>query len=126
MIKRMTLFACIGLAGLTGCAAPEGAGVASAGQSRGRECFRANEVTGYTPGPDGYVELATAEGPFRMRLGPGCPDFGWIMQVGVRPMESSWLCEGKADELITTTPVRANLCTVSEIESLGPGSFSQG
>ncbi len=126
MIEPVRLLACVAFAGIAGCAAPQTSSYASAPQSRGPACFRANEVTGYTPGPDGFVEVATAEGPFRLRLGPGCPDFSWIMEVGVRPMESSWLCEGKADELITAAPPPAHRCTVSEIESLDDRPLSQG
>jgi hypothetical protein len=59
-----------------------------------------------------------------MHLGPGCPDFSWFMQTGVRPMQSSWLCERKSDVLITGTGVPGNACVVSQIQSLASGPAS--
>lgn len=118
MIKPMQFLACATLATISGCAAPPGGYYPELAQSRGPACFRVNEVHGFTQGPNGIVDLQTAQGPFRMRLSRGCPDFSYIMQIGIRPRESSWLCEGKFDELITGSPVPGNVCTVSEIQSL--------
>jgi hypothetical protein len=36
-------------------------------------------------------------------------------------MDSSWLCEGAADELITPNPFTNNRCFIGEIESMAPG-----
>jgi hypothetical protein len=127
MKKPIRSIACAGALGIAGCAAPPGAWAPHYAPlrysaMRGPQCFRANEVFGYTPQPDGFVIVHTAEGPFRMRLGPGCPDFSWIMQIGVRPMESSWLCEGHADELITAFETPSSRCAISDIQALAPGA----
>lgn len=124
MIKPVPLFACLSFVAITACAAPVSAPTPQfAAQSRAPQCFRVNEVYAYSPGPEGMVQLQTAQGPFQMRLGRGCPDFSWIMQIGIRPMEASWLCEGHDDVLITGDPVPRNACTVSEVQSLAPAAF---
>lgn len=122
MMKRLLAAALIFAA--SACAGPPGAPAPQLAQSRGPECFRVNEVYGYSQGPDGFVDLQTAQGPFRVRLGPGCPDFSWFMQIGLRPMESSWLCERKWDVLITGSPVPGNACVISHIQSLAPGALA--
>jgi hypothetical protein len=119
MMKPLLL--AVSIAALAGCAAPPSAPGTELAQSRAPQCFRVNEVYGYTQADDGYVQLQTASGPFRMHLDPGCPDFSWIMQIGIRPMDSSWLCEGAADELITPNPFTNNRCFIGEIQSMAPG-----
>lgn len=119
MIKPVPMLACAAVFAITACAAPPPGPVPEFAMN-GRQCFRANQVYGFTPGPNGYVDLATGQGPFRVHLGPGCPDFSWIMQVGVRPVESSWLCEGKPDQLITAFDTPFSRCSISEIQALAP------
>jgi hypothetical protein len=86
--------------------------------ARAPQCFHANEVLGYTAGPDGSVQLQTAQGPFQIRLGPNCPDFSWMMQIGVRPVDDSWLCEGHSQQIITAYQSQFSRCRITDIESL--------
>jgi hypothetical protein len=46
-----------------------------------------------------------------------------MMKVGIRPIESSWLCEGKADELIVDTDAGTGKCYVSDISRLNPADI---
>lgn len=120
MFRPVLSLACATIAAVTsGCAAPSSAPLPEFAQSN-RQCFRANQVYGYTPAPDGDVDISTAQGPFRVHLGSGCPDFSWIMQIGVRPVESSWLCEGRSDELITAFQTPFSRCPISGIHALAP------
>jgi hypothetical protein len=121
MAKLPHLFALTALLGISGCSAPQGPPLPQFAQSVGPACFRANEVYGYTQGSDGYVDLQTASGPFRAKLGPACPNFSWMMQIGVRPVESSWLCAGKPDQLITAFDTPFSRCSISEIRPLMSG-----
>jgi hypothetical protein len=125
MIKPVPLCAYPAMVALAACAVPQDAYSPQYAQSRGPQCFRVNEVYGYSEAGARSVDLNTAQGPFRMHLGPGCPDFSWIMQIGIRPMESSWLCEGKTDVLITATPVPGNACIVGDIERLEPSGLAE-
>jgi hypothetical protein len=124
MIKLISLLAPLSMIALGACAAPEAAPYAQYAQSRAPQCFRVNEVYSFSEAGDGAVNLQTAQGPFRMQLGPGCPDFSWFMEIGIRPMESSWLCEGKSDVLITGSPIPGNACAVGSIERLEPGALA--
>jgi hypothetical protein len=122
MIKLVSLLASVTFLGMTACAGPPAPPFPQFAQSQPPGCFRVNEVYAWSPGPDGLVQLQTMQGPFQIRLGPNCPDFSWIMQIGIRPMESSWLCEGHSDALITATPVSGPLadCSVGDIRRLAP------
>lgn len=92
-------------------------------RASGPQCFRASGVSRFLPGPPGFVIVRT-EGNrwFQMHLSPGCPDFRLIMQIGVRPNDSEWLCEGKGDELGGLPPDSSGQCFVSDIRELPPGS----
>jgi hypothetical protein len=125
MIRRSPLLGSLTMVALAGCAVPQGTPDPRYAQSRAPECFRVNEVFSYTDAGDGAVDLKTAQGPFRMQLGPGCPDFSFIMEIGIRPMESSWLCQGRSDVLITGDPIPQNSCEVRAIERLEPGAYAQ-
>lgn len=94
-------------------------------RTSGPQCFRASSVSRFAPGPMGYV-MVRADGNrwFQMHLSPGCPDFRLIMEIGIRPNDSSWLCEGKGDELGGLPPDRAGRCFVNEIRQLPPGAMS--
>lgn len=119
MTKSLVMAGCAAALALGSCAAPAGPPAYFA-QSSGPACFRADQVYAFTRGPDRYVDLQTAQGPFRARLGPNCPDFSWMMEIGVRPVDSSWLCAGKPDQLITAYQTQFSRCSISEIRPLMP------
>ena len=50
-----------------------------------------------------------------------CPNFSWMMQIGLRPVEDSWLCAGRPDNIITAYETQFSQCAIREIEPLsGP------
>jgi hypothetical protein len=116
MIKPLQLLACASFCAVTACAVEPAA--APTQLARAPQCFHANEVFGYAPQPDGSVQLQTAQGPFQIRLAPNCPDFSWVMQIGVRPGDDSWLCEGDPQQIITAYQSQFSRCEITEIESL--------
>jgi hypothetical protein len=119
MIKPVTLLAYASLAAVTACAAQPSGPYAQA--ARAPQCFHANEVFGYTSGPDRSVQLQTGQGPFQITLGPSCPDFSWMMQIGVRPVDDSWLCEGRPQQIITAYDSQFSRCAITHIVSLAQG-----
>ena len=122
MFKPVHLLACATIfAFASGCAGPPGAPLPHFAQAQGPQCFRDNQVYGFRPAADGAVDVMTRQGPFRLHLGPGCPDFSWIMQIGVRTVDSSWLCEGKPDQLITAYQTPYSRCPILNVQALGPG-----
>jgi hypothetical protein len=116
MIKPIPLLACASIVTIPACAVQPGAPPAYF--SHAPQCFRANEVFGYTSAPDGSVQLQTAQGPFEIRLDRSCPDFSWVMQVGIRPADSPWLCEGEPQQIITAYESQFSRCQITDIESL--------
>ena len=125
MFKPAALLAFIGIASLGACAPPPGESAQFA-VSSGRQCFRANELYGYSHEADGMVRIRTSgDRWFEMRLNRGCPDFSWIAQIGIRPVESQWLCEGRSDELIAPSPAGLDRCYVSDIRRVAPEQASR-
>ena len=116
MFKPVSLLACLSLVGVAACAVQPAA--APVQFARAPQCFHANEVFGYTSAPDGSVQLQTAQGPFQIRLGPDCPDFSWMMEIGIRPVDDSWLCEGDPQQIITAYQTPLARCQITDIESL--------
>ena len=88
----------------------------------GPQCFRANDVSNYTAAAARTINVRVGgDRWFQMRLSGDCPGFGEMLQVGLRPMDSSWLCEGKSDELIVGSHDGTQRCFVSDIRRLPPG-----
>jgi hypothetical protein len=91
--------------------------------ANGPQCFRASSVSRFMPGPAGFVMVRT-EGNrwFQLQLSPGCPDFRLIMQIGIRPNDSLWMCEGKAQKLGGMPLENSGQCVVTDIRPLPAGA----
>jgi len=125
MFRSVRLLVFSSFVALSACAAPVPEGGTQLALSSGPQCFRVNELRGFRSGPDGLVSIQTAgDRWFQARLSSGCPDFGWIAQIGLRPRNSLWLCEGDADELIAPFPGARNNCYISGIHRLAPGDVA--
>jgi hypothetical protein len=95
MIEPIKILAFVSFTAVTACAAQPYGTSEAIGQSSARQCFLANEVNSYTPGPDGFVNVKVgADRWFGMRLNSSCPHMDWLMQIAIRPRDSKWLCEG--------------------------------
>lgn len=116
MIKPLPLLAFVSLFAVAACAVQPGPPPVQF--SRAPQCFHANEVFGYTSAPDGTVQLETAQGPFAIRLAPNCPDYSWMMQIGLRPVDDMWLCEGHPQQIVTAYESPFSRCRITSIESL--------
>ena len=89
----------------------------------GPQCFRANNVSRFLRGPSGFLFVRTQGNRwFQLHLSPGCPDFRLIMEIGLRPSDSQWLCEGKAEELGGLPPSENGQCSVTDIRQLPVGA----
>jgi len=118
MTRSVRLLAFASFTILGTCIAPSSGPLSETADARGRQCFRANDVHGFSRAEDGFVNVRTGQGPFRLRLNPACPDFSVIMRVGIRPMDSSWLCEGKDEMLIVPHLPTNNRCPISDISAV--------
>jgi hypothetical protein len=122
MIKPVQILAGASFFALAGCAAQPYATSEAIGASSVPQCFLANEVDSYTPGPDGFVNVKVGTDRwFGMQLGSDCPHMDWIMQIAVRPRDSNWLCEGQSSYLIAPDPAGLHRsCFVTGIRRLAP------
>jgi hypothetical protein len=126
MVVPVKIPALVSFIVLAACAAQPYAMSESIGQSEARQCFLANEVNSYTPGPDGFVNVRVgADRWFGMHLDSSCPHMDWLMQIAIRPRDSNWLCEGQGSFLIAPDPTGLNRsCFVSEIRRLTPAEVA--
>src|SRR4029453_12066015 len=122
MIKPVQILAGASFFAVAACAAQPYATSEAIGASSAPQCFLANEVDSYTPGPDGFVNVKVGTDRwFGMRLGNDCPNMDWIMQIAVRPRDSNWLCEGQNSYLIAPDPAGLHRsCFVTGIRRLVP------
>jgi hypothetical protein len=121
MSKPLPFLAFVAFGMLSACAGHGPDAGTQFAMSSGPQCFRVNEFRGFRTGPDGLVSIQTSGSRwFQMRLHRGCPDIGWIAQIGLRPRDSLWLCEGDADELIAPFPGATENCYVSDVRRIGP------
>ena len=121
MFKPVHLLVFASFTAVGASASPPAGGSVRLASASGPQCFRASDVSEYRPGPAGIVQVR-AEGNrwFEFRLSAGCPNFSWLMKIGIRPRESSWLCEGKSDELVADES--DGRCIISDIRELAPAA----
>ena len=108
MFRSVRLLAFNSFIALAACAAPAPENGTQVAISSGPQCFRVNIQT-------------AGDRWFQARLRGGCPEFGWIAEIGLRPRKSLWLCEGAADELIAPFPGARGNCYISDVRRVGSG-----
>ena len=109
-------------AGLTllACTPQDGAPGASAG-ARDRQCFRAQDVNGFTPVDQDTVDVNVGAGRvFRLELAMDCRDVNWSQRIAIRSRGSSWICTGRAldAELIVPDAIGPGRCLVNDVHRL--------
>jgi hypothetical protein len=90
-----------GAAGI-GCAVQPGTPAAAAMASTGRQCFRAEDVNGYSYVSDNLVDIQV--GPnryYRLSLDGWCPQSAFSTRVALKTSAgNSWICQGNDAEII--------------------------
>jgi hypothetical protein len=125
MFKPVHLLVFVSFAAVGASASPPVGGSARVHLASGPQCFRASSVSDYRAGSAGVVQVrADGNRWFEFRLSAGCPNFSWLMKIGIRPRESLWLCEGKADELFADDS--DGRCFISDIRELASGAPGAG
>ena len=92
---------------------------ATAGTSA-RQCFRAQQVNGYTPVSDNVVLVqAGASRYFHLELAGSCPNIDWSRRVALRSTSGSWVCQGLDAEVIVPDPSGSpQRCLVTSIRQI--------
>jgi hypothetical protein len=126
MVESIKFLALVSFTAIAGCAAQPYGMSEAIGASSAQQCFLANEVDSYTPGPDGFVNVrAGGDRWFGMQLGSDCPHMDWLMKIAIRPRDSNWLCEGENSYLIAPDPAGLHRsCMVSGIRRLAPAEVA--
>lgn len=121
MFKPVHLLVFVSFAAIAASAAPSREPAARFVYAGGPQCFRSSDISSYVSGSSGLVNVrATDNRWYQMRLSGGCPQFGEMFKVGIRPKHSNWLCENKPDELIVSNDVR---CYVNDIRQVSPAEI---
>jgi hypothetical protein len=89
------------------------------------QCFRAADVNGFAPSPNGSVDVRVGASRFyRFELGGGCPNVNWSLSVGVRSTGGgSFICEGYDAELIVPDPSGTQRCPISRISPISKDEY---
>lgn len=105
-------------AALFGCAQRGPAPMSAA--SEGRDCFHANNVSGFTARSDETVDLQVgANRHYRLQLAGVCPNVNWTTGVAIVSRGSPWICQGLDAELIVPNPgLGPQRCLVSSVRRL--------
>ena len=108
---------------LNGCTAQDSGPSAAAGAaSAGRQCFRAQDVNGFTPVDRDTVDVrVSASRVYRLELFTDCPDINWSHRIAIRSRGSSWICTGSdlGTELIVPDAIGIDRCLVRDVRRLG-------
>lgn len=95
---------------------------ASAFQRPARQCFRVQEVNGFSPRGEGMVDVQAGPGRhYRLTLAGVCPETEWAHGLALRGRGGgSWVCAGGDAEILVRGPSGPERCLVTDIRRLTP------
>lgn len=99
---------------------PDAAGQANA-KDAGRQCFRPDDVNGFTVVDDRTVNVRVGVGKiYQLTLFSSSPDIDWTQHIGIEARGTSWVCSGLDATLIVPSPIGAQRYPVTAIHRLTP------
>jgi RES domain-containing protein len=91
----------------------------AAASREGRQCFRAQDVNGFTARNEREVDVTVgANNVYRLELMGRCPDVDWSQTIAIEARGSSWICSGLDAELIVPTAIGPQRCPVTAIRRI--------
>lgn len=111
---------------LLGCT-PQDSGPSAAAGAAQRQCFRAQDVNGFTPVDRDTVDVhVSASRAYRLELVNHCGDINWSNRIAIRSRGSSWICTGSdlGTELIVPDAVGIDRCLVRTVRRLSDAETS--
>lgn len=115
-MKSITSAAVLGLVIATAACAPT---APLSGPSPARQCFRAQDVNGFTAVNDRQVNLRVGVNDiWRLDLFARCPDVDWSLRLGIESRGSSWICSGLDATIIAPSPIGPQRCAVQSLRKL--------
>ena len=107
---------------LVGCTPQDSGPSAAAGATAaGRQCFRAQDVNGFTPVDRDTVDVQLSSNRvYRLELFADCRDINWSRRIVMRSRGSSWICTGTdlGTELIVPHAIGIDRCLVRDVRRL--------
>lgn len=119
--RCLILAALLPMAALGACAAGTGEpGTTTAATERGgRQCFRPQDVNGFSPEGEDVVYLRVgANDIYRAEILGTCPDIDFTQRVAIRWRGTNWICQGLDAEFIVPGPLRADSCPITSLRKL--------
>ena len=100
-----------------------GAPYASAMAEGGRQCFYANNVSGFRPGPNGTVIVNTnSRDYYELQTLNYCSQrLNWEHAIALRSRAGSFICTGYDAEIYVPDALGSTYCPVSSVRKLSPG-----
>jgi len=97
----------------------------AAAPARGRQCFLARQVNGYTPVSDQAVDVQVgANRYFRLSLDGFCPQSAFSRQVALRTTGGGdWICQGLDAEIIVPFAGGPQRCLVNDVHPIGKATW---
>ena len=106
---------------LAGCAAGARLNADAGPATGGRQCFWANNVTGFRAVDDRTVNLRVGvREVYRLDLIGPCPDVDWASQIAIQSRGGSSICTGLDAVLIAPTSIGPQRCQVRTVRRLTP------
>ena len=114
----LILSALMPVASLVACVENEGPPTASAAGVR--QCFRPQQVNGFSAENRDTVYLNVGvRDIYRADIVATCPDIDWSQRIAIRSTGgSSWICQGLDAEFIVPGPTHIDRCPVVDIRKL--------
>ena len=112
------LMAFVAATGLAACAPTDGP--ASATAAGARQCFRPQQVNGFSAEDRDtvYLNVGTRD-IYRAEIVATCPEIDWSQRIAIRSTGGgSWICQGLDAEFIVPGPTHIDRCPVIDIRKL--------
>lgn len=94
---------------------------------KGRQCFFASDVNGFTPVDDRTVDVRVrVRDVYRLELVGYCPDVDWTTAIGIRSRGGTMICSGLDAELIVPSTLGPRSCLVRSLRKLTDEEIKAG
>jgi hypothetical protein len=128
MMKSTTLILTLAASAIAiGCAVTQSgtpARAAAPPSTRG-QCFRVQDVNGYSPVSDNVVDVqAGASRYFRLSLDGWCPQSAFSRRVALKTSSgSSWICQGYDAEIVVPSSSGAERCLINNVQPISKADW---
>ena len=124
LARPITRFAALALLAATAaCTTPATSETAQGGDpaAKGRQCFWARDVNGFSAVDDDTVNLRVGvKDVYQLELMGPCHDIDWAQKIAIQSRNGSFICSGLDAVLIAPSPIGPQRCHVRTVRKLTP------